>query len=256
MNKDKQKRDVHDLLERYKKLYRDEYKYFPNQSDDLYQRLLSWKKSVDAPNFYMLKSLFEKKFEEFHDDVNEFDQHTHFLKLKRDEYNRDNPSTRIINIDFRSKNMTRRASPRTISVSASTVRTSPNRNTQEETRDETAEIKRLIAQLFRVKFDLLKLKKEIEEKVATEPIKRNPRPTAYASMIINELIEHLGELNSNIGYYTKNLKKGTFSIETLTKDVNDFETTYTDAKSDYEKYYGINGGRRTRSKRRKQKKLK
>ena len=255
MNKDKQKRDVHDLLERYKKLYRDEYKYFPNQSDDLYQRLLSWKKSVDAPNFYMLKSLFEKKFEEFHDDVNEFDQHTHFLKSKRDEYNRDNPSTRI-NIDFRSKNMTRRASPRTASVSASTVRTSPNRNTQEETRDETAEIKQLIAKLFRVKINLLKLKKEIEEKVAKEPIKRNPRPTAYASMIIEDLINHLGKLNSNIGYYTGNLKTGTVSIETLTKDVNDFETTYTNAKYDYRHYYGINGGRRTRSKRRKQKKLK
>ena len=253
MNRDKQKRDVHDLLERYKKLYRDEYKYFPNRSDDLYQRLLSWKKSVDDPNFYMMKSLFEKKFEEFHNDVNEFDQHTHFLKLKRDEYNRDNPSTRFINIDFRSKNMTRRASPRTVSVSASTVRTSPNRNTQEETRDETGIKKRLIAKLLRVKFDLLKLKKEIEEKVATEPTKRNPRPTAWASMIITELIEHLGELNSNIGYYTKELKNGKVSIETLTKDVNNFETKYTDAKSDYKKYYGISGGRQTRSKRRKQK---
>jgi hypothetical protein len=169
----------------------------------------------------------------------------------------DSPVSSHVN-NTRDRNMTRRASPRTISVSASTVRTSPNRNTQKETRDETAKIKQLIAKLLRVKINLLKLKKEIEEKVATEPTKRNPRPTAYASIIIEELIEHLGELNSKIGYYTITLNTGTVSIETLTKDVNNFETTYTNAKYDYRHYYGVTfGGRRTRSKRRKRtKKLK
>lgn len=112
--------------------------------------------------------------------------------------------------------------------------------------------KRTIAQLLRVKSDLLTLKKEIEEMVATELAKPNHVSTAYASMIIKEVNTYLDELNNIIDYHKRHLNDGNVSMQTLKQDVKNFETKYTNEKHDYYSHYGVTlGGRRTRSKKRK-----
>lgn len=241
MDRSQQIEIINALQNRYALLYKDAHDQDPPPRDTIVNKLKNWKALVTVmPKQGQMT--FNTNLIKYTALVDEFDKNTHFkvivpqgVKSSTRKVRPPVPrSAKRINSSYHNE-MTPRVS--------STRRVSPN---SMYTR------KRSIAQLLRVKSDLLTLKKEIEEKVATELANPSPVSTAYASMIIEEVKDQLDKLNETIAYYKGQLNNVNVSMQTLKQDVNNFETKYTNAKHDYEKHYGVTlGGRRTRSKRRK-----